>query len=107
MKIENKVIDAILKINPNAEVNVSGDDIDQIVWHEGTTPISKADIKAKMTELQTEYDNLEYARKRAASYPSLQEFAEAYCEKEIGGSSTKWDAYKIAYNKVRSDNPKG
>jgi hypothetical protein len=27
MKIENRVIDAILKINPNAEVNVSGDDI--------------------------------------------------------------------------------
>ena len=54
MKIENKVIDAILKINPNAEVNVSGDDVDQIVWHNGTTPISKADIEAKMAELPTE-----------------------------------------------------
>ena len=54
MKIENKVIDAILKINPNAEVNVSGDDINQIVWHEGTTPIPKADIEAKMAELPTE-----------------------------------------------------
>ena len=103
------IIEAILKINSNAKVVVRGTDIDtcEIEWLEGTTHISKADIKAKMTELQTEYDNLEYARKRAASYPSLQEFAEAYCEKEIGGSSTKWDAYKIAYNKVRSDNPKG
>ena len=36
----------------------------------------------------------------------LAEFAEAYCEKEIGGDSTKWDAYKTKYNKVRSDNPK-
>tara|TARA_R110000803_G_scaffold107730_1_gene175887 strand:- start:274 stop:540 length:267 start_codon:yes stop_codon:yes gene_type:complete len=54
MKIENKVIDAILKINPNAEVNVSGDDIDQIIWHNGTTPIPKADIEAKMVELPTE-----------------------------------------------------
>ncbi len=53
MKIENKVIDAILKINPNAKVNVSGDDINQIVWHEGTTPIPKADIEAKMAELPT------------------------------------------------------
>ena len=105
------IIEAILKINPNAKIVVRGDnkDIDnnQIEWLEDTTPISKADIKAKMAELQTEYDNLEYARKRAASYPSLQEFAEAYCEKEIGNSSTKWDAYKAAYNKVRSDNPKG
>ena len=27
-------------------------------------------------------------------------------EKEIGGDSTKWDASVIAYNKVRTDNPK-
>jgi len=103
------IIDAILKINPNAVVNVKGDDIDtcKIEWLSGTTPISKADIKSKMSELQTEYDNLAYARARAEAYPSLQEFAEAYCEKEIGGDSTKWDAYKTAYNKVRSDNPKG
>ena len=103
------IIDAILKINPNAVVNVKGDDIDtcKIEWLSGTTPIYKADIKSKMSELQTEYDNLAYARARAEAYPSLQEFAEAYCEKEIGGDSTKWDAYKTAYNKVRSDNPKG
>jgi len=47
-----------------------------------------------------------YADRRRKEYPSFQEFAEAYCEKEIGGSSTKWDAYKTAYNKVRTDNPK-
>ena len=51
--MNDTVIRAILKINPNAEVNVSGDDINQIVWHEGTTPIPKADIEAKMAELPT------------------------------------------------------
>ena len=106
MKIENKVIDAILKINPNAEVNVSGDDIDQIVWHEGTTPISKADIEAKVAELQTAYDAKAYARSRDTQYPSLKEFAEAYCEKEILVDTTKWDEYVVKYNKVRTDNPK-
>ena len=69
MKIENKVIDAILKINPNAEVNVSGDDINQIVWHNGTTPIPKADIEAKMVEVQAEYDANQYQRDRI--YPSI------------------------------------
>ena len=49
-----KIINAILKINPNAEVTVNGDDINQIIWHEGTTPIPKADIEAKMAELPTE-----------------------------------------------------
>ena len=47
------IIKAILKINPNAEVSVSGNDIDTIVWENGTTPISKADIEAKMAELPT------------------------------------------------------
>jgi hypothetical protein len=49
------IIEAILKINPNAVVTVRGDDINtcEIEWHEGTTPISKADIEAKMPELPT------------------------------------------------------
>ena len=50
------ITEAILKINPNAEVVVKGDDINtcEIEWHNGTTPISKADIEAKMAELPTE-----------------------------------------------------
>ena len=100
------IVEAILKINPLAKVSVTNASLDEITWLDGTTPIAKADIEAKITELQTEYNNSAYARARAIAYPSLQEFAEAYCEKEIGGSSTKWDAYKTAYNKDRTDNPK-
>jgi hypothetical protein len=50
------IIESILKINPNAEVVVRGDDINtcEIEWLNGTTPISKADIEAKMAELPTE-----------------------------------------------------
>jgi len=49
------IIEAILKINPNAVVTVRGEDINtcEIEWLEGTTPISKADIEAKMAELPT------------------------------------------------------
>jgi hypothetical protein len=49
------IIEAILKINPNAVVHVRGTDINtcEIEWLEGTTPISKADIEAKMAELPT------------------------------------------------------
>ena len=43
------IIETILKINPNAKVTVYGDDINtcEITWHNGTTPISKADIEAQ------------------------------------------------------------
>ena len=64
------VIKAILKINPNAEVSVSGDDINTIEWHNGTTPIPKADIEAKMVEVQAEYDAKQYQRDRLTEYPN-------------------------------------
>jgi len=65
------IIKAIQKINPNAEVSVSGDDINTIQWHNGTTPISKSDIEAKMVEVQADYDAKDYQRKRATEYPSI------------------------------------
>jgi hypothetical protein len=67
------IIEAILKINPSAEVTVKGDDINTIEWHNGTTPIPVADIEAKMTELQAEYDAEEWKRNRQAEYPSHEE----------------------------------
>ncbi len=65
------MIDAILKINPNAKVTIKADG--EIVWHEGTTPIPVADIEAKMTELQAEYDAEEWKRNRQAEYPSMDD----------------------------------
>ena len=97
---------AIKAINPNAEFRYEDDNYETIQWLNGTTEITKADIEAKMAELQADYDSQEYARNRAATYPSLKEFAEAYCEKEIGADTTKWDEYVVKYNKVRTDNPK-
>jgi hypothetical protein len=99
---------AILAINSNAKFHIVGSDLDTctINWVDGTSSISKTDIKTKQTELQTQYDSLAYARKRAIEYPSVQDFMEAYTEKEIGGDDTKWNEYKTKYNKVRSDNPK-
>jgi len=51
--MNDTVIKAILSINPNAEVSVSGNDINTVQWHNGTPEISKADIEAKIAELPT------------------------------------------------------
>ena len=63
------IIDAILEINPNAVVTVRGEDINtcEIEWLEGTTPISKADIEAKMAELPTEEEKATQKETDAAS----------------------------------------
>jgi len=64
------IIEAILKINPNAEVSVNGEDINSIEWHNGTTPISVSDIQAKMVELPT-------AEEKAAARENLKASAKA------------------------------
>ena len=64
---------AILKINPNAEFSVNANDINQITWNNGTTPIPKDDIEAKMVEVQADYDAEEWKRNRQKEYPTLQD----------------------------------
>ena len=62
---------AIKKINPNAEFSVNAEDINQITWHNGTTPIPKADIEAKMNEMANEPEQSNYAQQRKNAYPEI------------------------------------
>jgi len=48
------IIKSILKINPNAEVTVRGNDINTITWENGTAPISVADIQAQIPIVEQE-----------------------------------------------------
>ena len=50
------IIKAIQKINPTAEVSVSGDDINTIIWENGTTPIPVADIQAQIPTVEAEIE---------------------------------------------------
>ena len=45
---QNKIIKAVQLIKPDAQLSVSGEDIDSIVWENGETPIAKADIEARL-----------------------------------------------------------
>ena len=96
------IIDAILKINPNAVVTIRGTDIDtcELEWQDGTTPIPKADIEAKMVELQAEYDANQYQRDRV--YPSIQEQLDMQYWDNVNGT-TNWED---AIAKVKADTPK-
>jgi hypothetical protein len=68
------ISEAILKIDPNAQVSINADDINQITWHDGNpNNITKADIEAKMVEVQAEYDAEEWKRNRQAEYPTHED----------------------------------
>jgi hypothetical protein len=89
---------AINKINPNAKYQYT--DINNITWLDGTTPIPKADIEAKMVEVQADYDAKQYQRDRV--YPSIQEQLDMQYWDSVNGTTT----WKDAVAKVKADNPK-
>jgi hypothetical protein len=56
---------AISKINPTAEVSMSGSDIsalDTIIWENGTTPIPKEQILALIPQIELEMQQEEQAK---------------------------------------------
>ncbi len=97
------IIDAILEIDVKAQVSVVGENIDTAVLTWSSSEISRADIKTKMTELQTTYDNNKYQRDRSTAYPSISDQLDMQYWDKVNSTTTWQDA--IA--KVKSDNPKG
>ena len=96
------IIKSILAINPTAEVSISGDDINTLVWENGTTPIPANEILAKQQELITEYNSKKYQRDRAKDYPSIQEQLDMQYWDKIHGTN-KWQQ---AINAVKQKYPK-
>jgi hypothetical protein len=96
------LIRAIKAINPNASVSVNAEDINQITWHNGTTPIPANEILAKQQELITEYNSNQYQRDRAKDYPSIQEQLDMQYWDKIN-NTTKWEE---AINAVKNKYPK-
>ena len=91
---------AIKAINPSAEFKYLNEDVDTIVWMNGTTPIAKADIIAKKAELQTDYDNKKYQRDRKAEYPSIADQLDEIYHNGI-------DGWKATIKTTKDKYPKG
>jgi hypothetical protein len=68
------IIKSILAINPTAQVSISADDINTLVWENGTTPIDNQTILNKQQELIAEHQANEYKRNRSKEYPDFKEY---------------------------------
>ena len=97
---------AIIKLNDN-----------DFLGYTGNPPVNESEYNSRKgamfskdaptwSDIEAKINLLNVLDVRETAYPPLKEFAEAYCEKEIGGDSTKWNAYVTKYNLVRSNNPK-
>ena len=92
-------LDAVKELNPNAIYNCA-DGV--FTWLDGTTPISDADIDAKVEEIKTTYDAKQYQRDRATAYPTIQEQLDMQYWDNVNGTTT----WNDTITKIKTDNPK-
>ena len=70
-----RISDALQSLRPKSQFAVRGDVIEWLDT-EQTQP-SQSEIDAEIIRLQAEYDALDYARKRKAEYPTIEELVVA------------------------------
>jgi len=96
------IIKSILSINPKAEVTINANDINQITWHNETTPIPANEILAKQQELIAEYNANQYQRDRANEYPDFKDYLDGI----VKGDQAQIDKYIADCLAVKAKYPK-
>jgi hypothetical protein len=94
--------EAIVSLNSQASMEISGRDLDTctITWTNGTAEISKTNIQIEMDRLQVEYDALDWKRNRKAEYPSVQDLVVAlYDTDDKAAIEAKRAEIKLKYPK--------
>ena len=96
-------LDAILSLEPNAEVTLVGDDI--VTWHSEdiTQPTDEA-IATEQARLQAEYDANQYQRDRV--YPQLGEQFDKLWHDINNGTLDNTGEFFTALKEVKDNNPK-
>ena len=92
------ISDALQSLRPKSQFAVRGDVIEWLDT-EQTKP-SQSEIDAEVIRLQAEYDALDYARKRKAEYPTIEELVVAlYDTDDKAAVDEKRAAVKLKYPK--------
>ena len=96
-------LDAILSLEPNAEVTLVGDDI--VTWHsENITQPTDEAIATEQARLQAEYDANQYQRDRV--YPQLGEQFDKLWHDINNGTLDNTGEFFTALKEVKDNNPK-
>ena len=90
------IIEAILKINPNAKVSITGNDINKIEWHQGTPPIPKDQILAILPQVEKEINAV---KNRVKEYGSWQSQLDEIYHEGLDAWKTRIASIKAKYPK--------
>ena len=89
--------EALQSLRPKAEWLLTGDVLE---WLDTVqTEPTEAEIDTEVIRLQAEYDAQEYARKREAEYPSVQECVHAILDDTLDALQAKRVSVKLKYPK--------
>jgi hypothetical protein len=90
------IIKAIKQINPSAEVTVNANDINQITWLNGTSPIPKDQILAILPQVEKEINAI---NNRVKEYGSWQSQLDEIYHEGLDAWKTRIASIKAKYPK--------
>jgi len=100
------IVKALQKIKPGAEWVLNGNDYDDLNWLDTVqSKPTREEVSQAVAIVQAEYDEQEYARKRAPEYPPLTDLADALYH-QSKGDETKMTAYLAKCETVKQKYPK-
>ena len=100
------ILFSILALDPNAKVEVRGNDVNKITWDDGNpNNITNEQILAKQVELQAIYDAKQYQRDRATiaekgGYPDVGDQLDMIYHDQVDGTTTFKDAIKAIKDNI-------
>ena len=92
---------ALVSLRPGAQWVLDGNDYEGLVWHDENElpPPTEEEVQVEIERLQAEYENNQYQRDRASTYPSIQDQLDTLYHQG-------YDGWKESINKVKEEYPK-
>lgn len=92
---------AVLSLQPDAKFSLTGNEYENLIWFDENEffPPSKEEVESEALRLQQEWDNKEYQRLRAITYPSIQDQLDTLYHQGL-------DGWKLMISEVKNKFPK-
>lgn len=99
--------DALISLCPTAEWVWVGVEYSGIAWHSSDiVQPTEAEIDAEYARLSAAWEAMDYARKRQAEYPSLDQLIVALWEDSVEGRNTSVQALQALREAIKLKYPK-
>jgi len=96
---------ALVSLRPGAQWVLDGNDYEGLVWHDENElpPPTEEEVQVEIERLQAEYENNQYQRDRASTYPSIQDQLDTLYHQGYDGWKAMIDEVKNKYPKPGED----